>query len=226
MFGLGGEHSTEHAPNTLAQNDRILDRHDELMAAQGLIGERHISRATYLVHISRLMVEPAREIIKGDSSTGKSFAAECSLNAAAPEELYVRTGTSPLALFYSDEDFRHRTLVFYEANKLGDDDDPLARVLRTLISEGRLAHEVTIVEKRTTALLEKEGPVAFISTTCKASLDKEIETRILSFHSDNSDEQTSEVVSAILAAATNPLEDPDLSDWHDLDRWLAARRTV
>jgi len=38
---------------------------------------------------------------------------------------------SPLALFYSDEDFRHRTLVFYEANKLGDDDDDLARVLRT-----------------------------------------------------------------------------------------------
>jgi hypothetical protein len=66
-------------------------------------------------------------------------------------------------LFYSDEDFRHRTLVFYAANKLGDD-DPLARVLRTLISEGRLAHEVTIREKHTTALLERERPIAFIST--------------------------------------------------------------
>ena len=51
--------------------------------------------------------------------------------------LYVRTSTSPLALFYTEEDFRHNTLVFYEANKLGDDDDPLARVLRTLITEGR-----------------------------------------------------------------------------------------
>jgi hypothetical protein len=135
--------------------------------------------------------------------------------------LWVRTSTSPLALFYSEEDFRHRCLVFYEANRLDDDDDPLARVLRTLISENRLAHEVTVPEKRTSKLLEKEGPVAFISTTCKPNLGAEVETRILSLHSDGSDEQTAEVVKSILLAAGEAETEIDLSDWHELDRWLA-----
>jgi 5S rRNA maturation endonuclease (ribonuclease M5) len=216
------ERSTERPPNDLAKDPQILDRHDELMEAQGLVGERHISRATYLVHVSRLLREPAREVVKGDSSTGKSFAVECALAAAAPEYLYVRSQTSPLALFYSEEDFRHKTIVFFEANKLGDDDDELARMLRTLISEGKLAYEVTAPEKRSTVYLEKEGPVAFISTTCKASLDKEIETRILSLHSDNTDEQTKAVVSSILRAAIDTPLEPELADWHELDRWLAV----
>ena len=71
--------------------------------------------------------------------------------------------------------------------------------------------------------MEKEGPVAFISTTCKVSLDKEIETRLLSLHSDNSDDQTKAVVASILDAAVvgTPTE-PDLSERHALDRWLAA----
>jgi len=220
------EHSAEQPPNTqpppLAFEEHILARHDALMAGLGLVGERHVSRVTLLVHVSRLLRQPGRLVVKGDSSTGKSFATECSLKAAAPEALYLRTSTSAMALFYSDEDFRHRTLCFYEANALGDDDDPLARVLRTLISEGRLCHEVTVPEKRTSTLLEKEGPVAFISTTCRASLDKEIETRILSLHSDNTDAQTRDVVASILRAAADTPTEPDLSEWHALDRWLAA----
>jgi Bifunctional DNA primase/polymerase, N-terminal len=219
---------TERSPNgdrtlrpKLALAERILVLHDDLVGKLGLVGERHVSRCTFLVHISRLLAEPAREVVKGDSSTGKSFATECALKAAAPEALYVRTQTSPLALFYSDKDFRHKTLVFFEANKLGDDDDPLARVLRTLISEGRLAYEVTVPEKRSSQLLEKEGPVAFISTTCRASLDREIETRVISLYSDNSDEQTSAVVRSILESASRTPRDPDLSEWYALDRWLA-----
>ena len=141
-----------------------------------------------------------------------------------PKELYVRTATSALALFYTEDDLRHRTLVFYEANKLGDEDDDLARVLRTLISEGRLKYEVTDVRTHATKLLEKEGPVAFISTTCKTRLDDEIETRILSLHSDSSDEMTREVVRAILLGATEAPAEPDLGEWHALDRWLAANK--
>jgi hypothetical protein len=205
----------------LAYEHSILDRHDDLMTERGLVGERHISRSTYLAHTSRLLREPARAVVKGDSSTGKSYATERSLEAAAPEFLYVRTQTSPQALFYSEEDFRHRTIVFYEANKLGDDDDPLARVVRTLISEGRLAYEVTVPERRASQYLEKEGPVAFLTTTCKATLDPEIETRILSLHSDNSDEQTARVVEAILKAGADTPAEPDLAEWHQLDRWLA-----
>lgn len=218
------EHEGEHSPNTppsLAYEPRILDRLDEAVAAQGLIGEQHIARATKLVATSRLLDEPGRQVVKGDSSTGKSFAVDCALNTCAPEGLFIRTSTSALALFYTDEGaLRHKALVFYEANQLGDDDDPLARVLRTLISEDKLIHEVTDPKTRTTQLLQQEGPVAFISTTCKPSLDREIETRILSLHSDAGDEQTQKVVASILAAAAEPRGAPDLAEWHQLDRWL------
>jgi len=42
------------------------------MRELGLVGERHVSRLTLLVHVSRLLDKPARIVIKGDSSTGKS----------------------------------------------------------------------------------------------------------------------------------------------------------
>jgi hypothetical protein len=195
------------------------------MDSVGLVGERHVARAVYLVHVSRLLSEPARVVVKGDSSTGKSYAVECALKATAPEFIWARTSTSPLALFYSEEDFRHRTLVFYEANKLGDDDDQLARVLRTLLSEGNLRYEVTDPKTRTTVLLKQDGPVAFISTVARASLDKEIETRILSIHSDGSDEMTQNVVAALLNAAADSRPEPDFGEWHALDRWLRSGAT-
>ena len=213
---------TEQSPPELASEERILDIFDKKMAELGLIGERHIARAVYLVHISRLLSDPCRAVVKGDSSTGKSFAAGCGLLLAAPEWIWVRTGTSPLAMFYSEENFEHRTLVFYEANKLAEKDDPLAAVLRTLISEGKLAYEVTDVRSGSTKYLEKLGPVAFLSTTTKAALDDEIETRILSLHSDGSDEMTAAVVEAILKNANSEALEVDFGEWHHLDRWLAA----
>jgi hypothetical protein len=207
-------------PPLLASEPDILACLDDKMRSAGLVGEEHIARAVYLVHVSRLLAKPGRVVVKGDSATGKSYAVECALKAADPDSLWTRTSTSPLALFYSEESFEHRTLTIYEANKLGDDDDPLARVLRTLLSEGRLAYEVTDAKRRTTELLEKDGPVAFISTVARASLDKEIETRILSLHSNGSDEQTQKVVEALLRAAADTTPEPDFSEWHVLDQWL------
>jgi hypothetical protein len=207
-------------PPALASEPDILACLDKMMRLLGLVGEEQIARAVYLVHVSRLLAKPARVVVKGDSSTGKSYAVECALKAADPDSLWTRTSASALAMFYCGDSFEHRTLVIFEANKLGDDDDPLARVLRTLLSEGRLAYEVTDVKRRTTDLLEKEGPVAFISTVARASLDKEIETRILSLHSNGSDEQTQKVVEALLRGAADTMPEPDFSEWHTLDRWL------
>jgi hypothetical protein len=213
---------TEHfAPPALAHEPKILESLDEQMGQLGLVGERHIARSAYLVHLSRLLDDPGRAVVKGASSTGKSYATECALEAAAPEYLWIRTQTSPLAMFYSEESFEHRTLVLYEANKLGDDDDPFARVVRTLLSEGKLAYEYTDALKHRTQYLEKTGPVAFISTVAKPTLDKEVETRILSLQSDASDKQTEDVVRSLLEDAVNPKAKPSFEEWHALDRWVA-----
>ena len=107
-------------------------------------------------------------------------------------------------------------------NKLGDDDDPLARVLRTLISEGKLAYEFTDAQKHSTTYLEKRGPVAFLSTIARATLDKEIETRILSLHSDGSGAMTTNVVRALLEASDDTRPEVVFDEWHQLDRWLAS----
>ena len=86
-----------------------------------------------------------------------------------------------------------------------------------MLSEGKLAYEVTDPENALdTKYLEKEGPVAFITTTCKAKLDAEIETRILSLHSNGSDEQTKAVVRAIIEGADDTPPKPNLDGWHEL----------
>jgi hypothetical protein len=217
----------ERDPNTtrtrpeLATAPDILKRFDGVMGKLGLVGERNLARTVKLMQVSSFLPKPGRAVIKGDSSTGKSFASECTLDTAAPENLYVRTGTSAKALFYSEEDLRHKTVVFYEANDLNDDDNPLAAVLRTLISEGRLVYESTDIKARKTELLEKEGPVAFLTTTCAATLNPELETRILSLAPDGSNAQTGLVVERLLTDAADGREAPDLSEWHELDRWLA-----
>ena len=222
-FGRGAERrpNADRTMPPLAREPSILNRFDAVMGDLGLVGERHVARAVKLVQVSRLLAVPGRLVVKGDSSTGKSYAVECATKTTPPEALYVRTSASPLALFYSDDDLRHKCVVFYEANRLGDDDDPLGQVLRTLISENRLRHEVTVAEKRSSTLLEKDGPVAFITTTCRPTLGAELETRIVSLHSDNSDAMTREVVRAILLDAAEARTEPDLSEWHRLDRWLA-----
>ena len=100
----------------------------------------------------------------------------------------------------------HTVLVVHEANQLqADENNIFAMLLRTLISEGRIVHQTTVEDpdSRTGRRVERilrEGPIALVITT-RGELHTENETRMLSFHVSESQEQTRAVIDDIAARA-------------------------
>jgi hypothetical protein len=98
-------------------------------------------------------------------------------------------------------------------------------LLRELMSEGRLRYPVPqkVGKEIVTVTVEKNGPVAFMVTTTRASLHEENETRLLTLETDDSPEQTRAVIEKIAEvegeAGGSSIE---YGPWHHYQRWLAA----
>jgi len=100
-------------------------------------------------------------------------------------------------------------------------------LLRELISEGRLRYPVVHKVKDSglvTTTVEKNGPVAFMVTTTKASLHPENETRMLSLEIDDSEKQTKNVLAKVGEIIGMNVDETaiDYDRWLDYQRWLAA----
>jgi hypothetical protein len=132
-----------------------------------------------------------------------------------------RTMMSDRALAYSDENFRHRHLVIYEA--AGMTSDIASYLLRSLLSEGRIRYE--LVEKTKDGLkprlIEKEGPTGLIVTTTAARLHPENETRPLSLTVKDTPQQTAVILRA-LARDREPEAGIDFGRWHAFHQWLES----
>jgi hypothetical protein len=209
----------------LAADQRILDRFKVAVKLRGVVGEVTTACLTYLTLTSRLLDEQASLIVKGHSSSGKSYTVEQTVKFFPSEGLVVWTAMSERALVFSTEEYAHRTLVLYEAAALreGQEDNQTAYFLRSLLSEGRINYEVTIKGGDggfTTKTITKEGPTNVIITTTKVTLEAENETRMLSITTDDSRAQTGRVL-ASLANERNG-DGPDLTEWVQLQRWLAG----
>jgi hypothetical protein len=111
-----------------------------------------------------------------------------------------------------------------------DENSIFALLLRTLMSEGRIVHQTTVEDPdsrtgRRVERIEREGPIALVITTT-GELHTENETRMLSFHVTESQEQTRAVIDNIAARAASTGEDAaNLGAWHDLQRWIALGPT-
>lgn len=136
----------------------------------GLVGETSNAKILYLALTSRLFEWPVAIAIKGVSSGGKSFTVEQVLKFFPLAAYFERTGLSEKALAYSEEDFRHRHIIIYEA--AGMNSDFGSYLIRSLLSEGRLLYE--FVEKTKfgirTRLIDKPGPTGLITTTTAPKL--------------------------------------------------------
>jgi DNA-binding transcriptional ArsR family regulator len=125
-------------------------------------------------------------------------------------------------LAYSEEDFRHRFLVVYEA--AGMTSDRMSYFVRTLLSENRICHET--VEKTPDGMrprvIEKEGPTGLITTTTAARLHPENETRMLSLSVKDTPEQTRAVMRALAADDADDNVAVDFGRWQAFQRYLAA----
>jgi len=193
----------------------------------GLVGERANAAIIYLALTSRLLEDQLVSLaVKGLSSSGKSYALEKTLEFF-PEDAVVKLSSgSDRALVYSKREYAHRTLIVYEATGLreGNEESMLAYFVRTLLSEGHITYEATVIDKDaggfTTKVITKRGPTNMILTTTKVRVHGENETRLLSLSTDDSPEQTRRVMFSI-ACEDRPAV--DLEEWRYFQAWLATQ---
>jgi hypothetical protein len=217
------QHSWSGGIPSFAVLHRILDKLAEEVRARGLVGEERLAQTLYLVLTSRLLDKQVSAGVKGHSASGKSYTVETVTKFFPPEAYLEFTAMSERALVYSPEQYAHRTLIVYEVVALreGVEDDMTSYFVRSLLSEGRINYPVTVRDNEggfTTKTIIKEGPTNLIFTTTKTKVHAENETRILSLATDDSSEQTARV---LLELADEGRGGSDLSEWQNLQRWLA-----
>jgi len=215
------------AAEDLIHEPDILARFVFDLRRAGLVGEDRNAKILYLVITTRVFDRPVSVVVKGPSGGGKSYTVEIVLKFFPPTAYWERTAMSDRALAYSEEDFRHRHLVIYEA--AGMTSDIASYLIRSLLSERRIRYE--LVEKTKDGLrsrvIEKEGPTGLICTTTAAKLHPENETRLLSLVVKDTREQTSAIL--LTLARDNETETAiQFGRWQAFQQWLPAgeRRVV
>jgi hypothetical protein len=201
----------------LAIADSILEVFGEAIRARGVVGEERNAKLLYLAVVSRVLPKPISVAVKGPSSGGKSFLTEQVLQFFPDSAVYCLTAMSERALAYMDADLRHRFLVIYEAAGFAGDFG--SYLMRSLLSEGRLAYEV--VEKTPEGLrsrrIERSGPTGLLVTTTAVKLHPENETRLLSLQVTDTQAQTKAV---LLSLAQDNRPSDDLAAWVALQTWI------
>jgi hypothetical protein len=216
---------TATAAGDLINDKDILEKFGEKIVEAGLVEETENAKLLYLALTSRLFDWPVSPVIKGVSAGGKSITVEKVLEFFPASAYFARTGMSDHGLVYSDEDFRHRHLVLFEAP--GMKSEKMSYFVRTLLSERRIAYETVekTEEGMRARLIEKPGPTGLITTTTATMLHPENETRMLSLNIKDTQEQTAEVLKATAKAAEGEVPAIDYSPWQAFQEWLAAGET-
>jgi hypothetical protein len=205
-----------------------LSRFGRAVRAAGVVGEERIAKTEYLAMTSRLLDKPTSLVIKGSSSSGKSYTTEQVCRFFPDKAVLPFTGMSEKALILSERSFEHRTIIVYEATALREraerqSGDQTAYYIRSLVSEGQTYYEMSVRTKDgswTTKRFEKHGPTNVIVTTTAVNLHNENETRMLSLQTNDSKAQTAAV---LLALAEGPTGTVDYGPWHRLQDWLFAQ---
>lgn len=221
--------SIESGAPKLATERDILSLFGEAIRRAGIVGEQIIAKLVFLAIVSRLLARPVSIVIKGGSSSGKSVTTLRTVKFFPSQATLAFTGMSEKALVLSNRSFANRTIVVYEATALREraekqSGDQTAYYIRSLVSEGETAYEMTVKTKGgfTTKRFEKKGPCNVIVTTTAMNLHNENETRMLSIHTDDSHNQTKAVLSRLADEVSgNGLSgEIDYEPWHELQDWL------
>ena len=104
-----------HTCPALAKTHNILALFEHAIGVCGVVGEVKCAKLSYLALTSRLLDHPVSLIVKGLSSSGKSFTTQQTLRFFPLPAYISMTAMSERALIYMKEEFAHRTLVIFEA---------------------------------------------------------------------------------------------------------------
>ena len=184
---------------------KLLERVSADIEASGVVGEKKNRLLIYLAGTSAQLDRPISVIVRGGSSSGKSFLVEKVSSFFPPEVVLRATSLTTNALYYFPAGtLRHRFVVGGERSRIVDDDQAeTTRALREMIESGRLSKAVPIKEgeRITTRLIEQEGPISYVETTTLNNIFNEDANRSLLLNSDERNEQTRRIMDATAADA-------------------------
>lgn len=184
-----------------------------------LAGDTDLAQLIYLALTTRLLTDPVSVVVKGASSSGKSFLVKQVLNFVPADAFVALTAMSDRALIYFTQPLSHRFLVMYEEG--GATGNFVTYAVRSLLSEHEIRyHTVVPVEGGAPEGREMHiaGPTGLITTTTRVGIHPENETRMLSLTVADSPEQTRAILRA-QAGQTHNL--PDYNRWVALQNWLS-----
>jgi hypothetical protein len=215
----------------IAESPALLADVEAVVHKLGVVGEGAAIRGAYLTASSRLNCTSAISLLRrGAASAGKNFLITKTLRLIpADSVIHMSSGSSHSLAYYggADEDaLRHKVLYLAEAAILADrkaSESPLAVMLRTLISEGRLDHNVALPQadgSPVTNHVKRNGPVAVIITSARDNLEEEMLTRLLTSDADESPKQTLGVLADILSGEDRSADKAEVARWLDFQRWL------
>jgi hypothetical protein len=116
-------------------------------------GDSRPAQLVYLAATSRLLeLQPGtmacHALVQGHPSAGKSATLNAVRRLLPPEAMVVIDAGSPHVLIYGDFDLRHKTLFVGEADSLpAGEDNPAARAIRNLLTDGSLHYEVVVPDR-------------------------------------------------------------------------------
>lgn len=196
-------------PEALARAEHLLydpsliQRFLADLECDGLIGEQSVALTLLLIAVSRRMAKPLHAVIKAASSSGKNFVVGRVASYVPPSDVLEVTDMSPRALQYMTSSIKNKLVIIAEQEGAERAEYPL----RIAMSEGKL--NVLVAEKNESGRIETrehvvEGPAAFVTTTTRARLHDENETRQIELTLDESPEQTARITKLIAHLAEHP----------------------
>jgi hypothetical protein len=220
----------------IANDPKLLDRLTKVARKTGVVGEDASVRAAYIAASSRFNRRNAICLLRrGAPAGGESHVTDRILRFIPDEDIVRVSSGSPLSLVYyggGDEDaLKYRIVYVAEAAILAERngvESVLTIMLRLLISEGRIDHQVVVPipnAPATTMHIRRKGPIVVLITSARNNIEEELLTRLMTSDADESQEQTENVIEAALTDGDDEDEREgvrkEINRWLDYQCWIA-----
>lgn len=206
----------------LLKSEDLLEQFLHDIEQLGCVGEEENKVMVYLTLTSRIQENPISLIVKGESSSGKSFVVNNVAKFFPQEDVLAFTAITAKALYHWKGSLAHKALILQERDGAEDSD----YTLRIMLSEKHLVLLTSVKDSETNRYVTEEtrveGPIAYIETTTRTHIHVENETRSFDIFPDESEEQTRRIFATQNQRylANHSDHRPNLAVWQNAQRLL------
>ncbi len=232
------ESKIEDVPVVDEKDPQLLKRRIDAINDLGVVRERANIAIISSVIDSRLLKPDASGQqglglkISGIQGTGKSYLVDSCVKLQDSSAYHSISNGSDKSLFYHPKNsMKNMALILGEALKL-EKESQFGYTIRILLSEGKATHQVTkSIGKGNFQTVDKvvEGPLSLITTTTCATLEKQIESRLITVSPDESSKQTRAIMKRVAELASKGVINKDqnlIKAWQRFHKDLKPGRVV